>query len=244
MARAMSGVESPLATRAAILISVGVSASQPDAAPDAVGAKPAVGSPDVPPGLHVLVQGNGLVQDGSGLILLAALRQHDSQVLQGSRQLDRRSWRPVVRDGVPERARIRPQQPAAPQAGCGRPRGRGLRRGLVLACLRRAPRDLPVAGSEREPDKVGQPLVGQGHLTFPPRHYLGQPHHGLTGFPALLERKRVCSEQKIPVLPVGEILDGQRQAFPEVMAGCGALLTPPDRDAADPGSPRRAPDAR
>lgn len=74
MLRAMSGVESPLATRAAILISVGVRASQPDAArpasapdaaPDAVGAKPAVGSPDVPPGFHVLVQGYGLVHDGS-----------------------------------------------------------------------------------------------------------------------------------------------------------------------------------
>jgi hypothetical protein len=86
MPRAMSDVESPLATRPAILSSVGVSASQPeagrgpapaaDAPPDAVGAKPAVGSPDVPAGLEVLVQADGLVQGGSGLIVPTALRQH------------------------------------------------------------------------------------------------------------------------------------------------------------------------
>ena len=77
-----------------------------DAAPDAVGAKPAVGPPDVPAGLQALVQADGLVQRSPGLLFPAALGQDDGQVLQRGRQLHRRADRSVVRDSVPERIRI------------------------------------------------------------------------------------------------------------------------------------------
>src|SRR6185312_13310555 len=40
------------------------SAPAPDAPLDAVGAEPSLGPPDIPPGLHVLVQADGLVQGG------------------------------------------------------------------------------------------------------------------------------------------------------------------------------------
>jgi hypothetical protein len=121
-----------------------------------------------------------------------------------------------VRHRFRKPVRVGLNQSVTPQAGRGRPGGPGLRRGLVPARLRRGPRDLPIADGEREPDKVGQPLVGQGHLTVAPRHYLGQPQHGRADFPALLQRQRVRGHQEILVLPVGEILDGQRHAFPEV----------------------------
>ena len=126
-----------------------------------------------------------------------------------------------------EALRIGLEQSVTPQAGRCRPGRTGLRRGLVLARRRRLLRDLSVADGDREPDQVGQPLVGQGHLTVAPRQYLGQPQHGRADFPALLQRQRVRGHQEILVLSVGEILDGQRHAFPEVPASYGALFTAP-----------------
>ena len=159
----MSDVESPLATRAAILTSVGVSASQPEAgarpaaaagaAPDAVGAQPALGPPDVPAGLHALVQADGLVQGGPGILFVAAPGQHDGQVLQRGGQFHRRADRPVVRHGLP---RAGPDQTQAVRGTAGWPRppgpagspprpppGRPAPRSAPSACRRRRARAGP-----------------------------------------------------------------------------------------------------
>ena len=159
MPRAMSDVESPLATSAAILTSVGVSASQPevargpraapDASLDAVRAQPGFGPPDIPSGLHLLVQANGFVQGGPRIVVMAAPGQHDSQVFQRGGQFHCRADRPVVCRSLRERVRIRLKQSATPQAGrCGAGRP-GLRCGLFRTGVRRGPRQLPVPRGER-----------------------------------------------------------------------------------------------
>src|SRR5207245_657118 len=94
-----------------------------DAAPDAVGAKPAVGPADVPAGIHALVRADGLVQRGPGLFVLAALGQDNGQVLRRGRQFHGRAGRSVMRDGLLERGRIRSQEALTPQACRGRPAG-------------------------------------------------------------------------------------------------------------------------
>jgi hypothetical protein len=111
-------------------------------------------------GLHVLVQGNGLVQQGPRILFVAVPGQHGSQVLQRGGQFHRRADRPVVRHRFREPVRIGLEHSVTPQTGRGRPGGPGLSRGLVPARLRRVPRGLPIADGEREPDKVGKPLVG------------------------------------------------------------------------------------
>ena len=183
MPLAMSDVESPLATMAAILTSVGVSAVPAEgrplaalaahAAPDAVGTEPALGPPDVPAGLQALIEADRLVQGGPGVLFPAALGQHDGQVLQRGGQFHRRPERPVVRDSFPERVRIRLKESVTSQAGRGRPGRMGLRRGLRLTGLRRGLRHLPVARGQREPDQIRQPLVDQRHLPVAPRQHRG-----------------------------------------------------------------------
>jgi hypothetical protein len=79
-----------------------------------------------------------------------------------------------VRDGILERARIRPQQPAAQQAGRRRPCWLSFRRGLRLASLHGGLRHPLVASRAGEPYQVRQPLVDQGHLTLAPRQDPGQ----------------------------------------------------------------------
>ena len=164
MPLAMSDVESPLATMAAILTSVWVSALPAEgrplaalaahAAPDAVGTEPTLGPPDVPVGLQALIEADRLVQGGPGVLFLAAPGLHDGQVLKRGGQFHRRPERPVVRDSFPKWARIRLKESVTAQAGHGRPGRVGLRRGLRLTGLRRGLRHLPIARGESEPDQI------------------------------------------------------------------------------------------
>ena len=90
MPLAMSDVESPLATMAAILTSVWVSASQPKVArwprwPRTPRLMPrgrsALCPADVPVGLQALVEADRLVQGGPGVLFPAAFGLHYGQVL-------------------------------------------------------------------------------------------------------------------------------------------------------------------
>jgi hypothetical protein len=159
----MSEVESPRAIRAAILTSVGLSASRP-------------------PGSARRPRGAG-----------------------------------------PDRSRAAP----APQAGRRRPGGPGFQRGLGRAGLRRGPRQLGVVRGDREPHQVGQPLMGQGHLPVVPGQDRGQHQPGLAEVAALLQRQRVRGGQEVPVLPVGDGLDGQRQPGAQLPADLRALVPAP-----------------
>ena len=132
-----------------------------------------------------------------------------------------------MRDGLPQRGRIRLQQPLASQARRGRPGRPGFRAGLLLAGSRRGPRDLPVAGGDRKPDQIRQPLVDQGHLAALPGHDRGQHLHGLTRLPALLQRHRVRGDQEVLVLPVGASPDGQGQARAELLISRRTLVPAP-----------------
>jgi hypothetical protein len=101
-----------------------------------------------------------------------------------------------------------------PQARHGRPGRLGFRRGLLLAGLRRGPRDLPVAGGDREPHEIGEPLVDQGHLAAVPGHHRGPHLHGPRRLAALLQRHGVRGDEEVPVLPVRDPQDGDYRPHP------------------------------
>ena len=132
-----------------------------------------------------------------------------------------------MRDGVPERARIGPEESLAPQAGRGRPCWLGFRRGLRLASLRRSPRRLLVASRAREPHEIRQPLVSQGHLAVVPGQDRGQHLHGLMRLAALLQCDRVRGDEAFPVLPVGDPQDRESQARAEMLIGRRTLVPAP-----------------
>jgi len=148
-------------------------AAAPNAPPDAVRAQPTLGPPGVPPSPHALVPASGFVQGGPRVLFVAALSQHDGQVLQCGGQFHGRPERAVVRHGFPERVGIGLKEPVTSQAGRGRPGRVGLRRGLRRTGPRCGLRHRPVARGQREPDQIRQPLVDQRHLPVAPRQHRG-----------------------------------------------------------------------